>query len=168
MARSRSPRKDVLLRMARSRSPRKDVWAKSQSTPLLLEALRADWSIEKSSGDFKLVSVGDTITVCIEVFDEKHFKLSDINCVKNFCGGLTVTDGYLSFWEEFDSQLGQISLSMWLETKDSRTWSADKIPVGVGVISASVKGLRERGHAGQARQAASVKSLASVCIVAAV
>ena len=115
-----------------------------------------------------MVSVGDTITVGIEVFHEKHFKLSDINCVKNFCGGLTVTDGYLSFWEEFDSQLGQISLSMWLDTKDSRTWSADKIPVGVGVISASVKRLRERGHAGQARQAASVKSPASVCIVAAV
>ena len=127
--------------MARSRSPRKDVWAKSQSTPLLLEALRADWSIEKSSGDLKLVSDGDTITVCIGVYDEKHFKLSDINSGKIFCGGLTVTDGYLSFWEEFDYQLGQISLSMWLETKDSRTWSADTTPVGVGVRSCRVVSL---------------------------
>ena len=44
------------------------------------------------------------------------FKVRDVDRFVIFCGGLHITSGELRYWEEFDYQLGDIEVCMFVET----------------------------------------------------
>ena len=54
--------------------------------------------------------------ISFEPFPEVSFKVRDVDRSDIFCGGLHITSGELRYWEEFDYQLGDIEVCMFVET----------------------------------------------------